>query len=168
MAHNNSKGKYFLGNEFFVYTSDVSTNGTIDSSIVPFAYATECTLSLSADQIDTSNKQSGFWASALPGQISWNISTSALYTTEANYKKMFDKLSKREQVYVRFGQVMNVDEISSTVDASANAAIALDKTAGYYGGFAYITSLELNAGNNEVASFSAEFTGEGALEYKES
>lgn len=163
MAH--TSGNYFLGNEFFVYLSDVSTNGDVSTNAVPFAYSTECTLSLSANQIDTSNKQSGFWASALPGQISWNVSTSALYTTKNNYKTMYDIMAARKQVYVRFGQVTNVEEISSAVDASANAAMALDKSAGYYGGLAYITSLELNAGNNEVASFSAEFTGEGALNY---
>jgi hypothetical protein len=41
--------QYLLGNEFFVY----------DSSANPIAYATECTLSVSADTISTSNKQSG-------------------------------------------------------------------------------------------------------------
>ena len=40
---------YLLGNQFFVY----------DSSANPIAYATECTLSVSADTIDTTNKQSG-------------------------------------------------------------------------------------------------------------
>lgn len=50
---------YILGNELFVY----------DGSD-PIAYATDCTLTVSSDTIDTSNKQSGVWGSALPGQIS--------------------------------------------------------------------------------------------------
>ena len=154
MAHT---GTYYLGNELFVYTSD-SSNGTAN----PFAYSTECTLSISANQIDTSNKQSGVWASALPGQLSWNVSTSALYTNQNNYKTMFDKFAAREPVWVSFG------EVTSMGDASTAMNTALLKSAGYYQGIAYITSLELNAGNGDVASFSVEFTGEGQLLYKTS
>lgn len=154
MAHS---GTYYLGNELFVYTSD-SSAGTA----TPFAYSTECTLSLSADQIDTSNKQSGVWASALPGQISWSISTSALYTSSNNYSSMFEKFAARTPIYVSFG------EVTTMGDATTPMNTALLKSAGYYSGTAYITSLELNAGNGEVASFSVEFTGEGQLLYKTS
>lgn len=156
MAHD-ANSKYYLGNEFFVYVKDASSNDK------PFAYSTECTLSISANQIDTSNKQSGIWASALPGQLSWNISTGALYTTANNYSEIFDMMTTRKAVTVTFGQVTNVNEISSPIDASANAAIALATGEKHYTGTAYITSLELNAGNNEVASFTCEFTGEGEL-----
>ena len=154
MAHT---GTYYLGNELFVYTAD-SSNGTA----TPFAYSTECTLSISANQIDTSNKQSGVWASALPGQLSWSVSTSALYTSANNYSSMFEKFAARTPIYVSFGEVTDLG------DASTGMNTALLKSAGYYTGTAYITSLELNAGNGEVASFSVEFTGEGQLLYKTS
>ncbi len=154
MAH---QGTYYLGNELFVYTSD-SSAGTAS----PFAYSTECTLSISANQIDTSNKQSGAWASALPGQLSWSISTSALYTSANNYQSLFEKMAARTPVYVSFG------EVTSLGDAQNAMNTALLKSAGYYTGTAYITSLELNAGNGEVASFSCEFTGEGQLLHKTS
>ena len=158
MAHASSLGEYYLGNELFVYTNDSSL--ATDASV--FAYATECTLSVSANQIDTSNKQSGVWASALPGQLSWSVSTSALYTTANNYKTIFEKFAAREEVWVQFG------EITSLGDSSTAMNTALDGSAGYYTGKAFITSLELNAGNNEVASFSCEFTGNGQLFYKKS
>ena len=163
MAH---KGRYYIGNELFVYTRDVSTDGVTpignvaDSSV--FAYSTECTLSISADQIDTSNKQSGVWASALPGQLSWSISTSALYTNENNYSTLFSKFERRDPLYVEFGEITALGDSSTAMNTS------IDASAGYYAGVAYITSLELNAGNNEVASFSVEFTGEGKLERKTS
>ena len=140
---------YYLGSEFFVYDGS-------GGSATPFAYATECTLSLSANQIDTSNKQSGYWASALPGQISWNISTSALYTNQNNFGTIYDKFTQRQPINVTFG-------IAQGMDSSGNFNPALDSTATHYTGTAYITSLELNAGNSEVASFSVEFTGEGQL-----
>ena len=158
MAHASSLGEYYLGNELFVYTSDSSVASDTSSNV--FAYSTECTLSVSANQIDTSNKQSGIWASALPGQLSWNVSTSALYTTANNYKDIFEKFAAREQVWVQFG------EVKSLGDAETPMNTHLDGSAGYYTGKAYITSLELNAGNNEVASFSCEFTGDGQLFYK--
>lgn len=149
MAHN---GTYYLGNEFFVYTSDSSTG-----SATPFAYSTECTLSISADQISTANKQSGAWASALPGQLSWSISTSALYTNQNNYSTIFGYYASRTPLYVTFGQITSLGDASNPINT------ALDSSAAHWTGKAYITNLELNAGNNEVASFSVTFTGEGQL-----
>ena len=135
---------YLVGNELFVY---------LDASTAPLAYATECSLSITADQIDTSNKQSGVWASALPGQLSWSISASALYTSEANYHTLFQKFKDREKINVMFGC------ITSLKDSSFN----MKDSFYHYSGNAFITSMELNAGNGEVASFSVEFTGEGEL-----
>ena len=154
MSH---KGTYYLGNEFFVYTQAIDSSGNPTGTAKPFAYSTECTLSLSANQIDTSNKQSGVWASALPGQISWSISTSALYTSANNYDEIYEAFSTRKPLYVTFGQVADIDHVDTST------GIALDSSVSHYSGTAYITSLELNAGNNEVASFSCEFTGEGKL-----
>lgn len=142
--------QYLLGNEFFVY----------DSSANPIAYATECTLSVSADTISTSNKQSGVWASALPGQISWSINTSALYTSEAKYNDLFAKMVGREAINFKFGQITSLGDASTDIDTSLN------KSKGYYEGVGYITSLELSAGNNEVASYSISINGNGSLLYK--
>lgn len=149
MAAYTHEQTFYLGSEMWVY--DGST-----AQATPFAYSTECTLSLSANQIDTASKQSGYWASALPGQISWNISTSALYTNENNYGAIFDKFIQRKPITVTFG-------IAKGQDASGNFDTSINMDAEHYQGTAYITSLELNAGNSEVASFSVEFTGEGAL-----
>lgn len=58
--------QYILGNELFIYVGDASTDG----SMGPVAYATEATISLSADSIDCASKQSGNWATSIAGQIS--------------------------------------------------------------------------------------------------
>lgn len=137
MAHT---GTYYLGNEFFVYDGNDA-----------IGYATECALNINAETIDCSNKQSGIWASALPGQLSWTMSTSALYTTDAGYAELFDKFTQRQAVPVKFGTRIS------------DSSTGLDTAATYFSGNAYITSLELSAGNNEVATYSVEFTGEGAL-----
>lgn len=46
--------QYILGNEFFIYTADTSSG-----SDTPVAYATEATMSLSADTISCASKSSG-------------------------------------------------------------------------------------------------------------
>ena len=139
--------KYFIGNELFVYT---------DSSANPVAYATECSLSINANQIDTSNKQSGIWASAIAGQLSWSISASAIYTSDANYHDLYSKMISRNPVTVTIGCVQSLNSDASTYTK-------LDSSHYNYSGNAFITSMELQAGNGQVASFSVEFTGEGKL-----
>jgi predicted secreted protein len=154
----NSEGMV-LGNEFFVFNCDASANAT------PLGYATTCTLSLSANTIDKSNKMSGVWSEALPGQLSWTITTSALYASEATwgYAAMAAAMKARTPYLIRFGRVTNYDHIA---DYTVEANYQLDSSAGYEEGYAWITSVELNAGNNEVASYSVTFTGNGKLDHK--
>jgi len=154
----NSEG-FVLGNELFLF--DASSNK-------PFAYATECSLQISSEQIPTSNKMSGNWTSALPGQNSWSVSCSALYTAAegaVGYKNLYDYMANRETIKVNFGVV---DDYNSITDYTDPDEYTLDASAGYYQGYAYISSLQLTAGNNEVASYSVELTGNGKLERKTS
>lgn len=141
--------QYLLGENFFVYTGDTNKN--------PIAFSTDCTLSISGDTIDTSSKSSGVFASALPGQFSWTISTSALYTTEAQYETLYEAMLTRTPMKITFGRV------TSLGDATTEINTALDSTKTHFEGQAYITSLELSAGNGEVASYSIEFNGDGRL-----
>jgi len=147
-----SATNYILGNEFFVY----------DSSSNPIAYATTATLTTTAETISTANKQSGVWNSAMSGQISWNVSTSCLYTDAQGYDSMFNKMVDREPISIKFGRCISLGT------AATDISTALDASKGYYEGTAYITNIELSAGNNEVASYSVEFTGNGRLEHKNS
>ena len=138
-----------MGENFFVYTGD--------STKTPIGYSTECTLSISGDTIDVSSKNDGVFAAALPGQFSWTISTSALYTTEAQYDTLYESMLRREPLKITFGRV------TSLGDATTDISTAIDTTKTYFEGLAFITSLELNAGNGECASYSIEFQGNGRL-----
>lgn len=141
--------QYLLGENFFVYTGDTNEK--------PLAYSTECTLSISGDTIDVSSKNDGVFAAALPGQFSWTISTSALYTTEAQYDTLYESMLRREPLKITFGRVTSLGNATTDINT------ALDKTKTYFEGLAFITSLELNAGNGECASYSIEFQGNGRL-----
>lgn len=143
-----SRENLILGDELFVYAM-------VGEEWIPVGFSTSCSLSLTADSIDTSNKFSGVWTSVLPGKISWSISTESLMSyAETGYGYFFDKLTKREAFELRFGQVMSAEER----DFDLNEA----KT--YYKGRAYCTNCSLTADNGGVATMSIEFQGEGALE----
>ena len=76
MATYNISEERILGDELFVY---INTSGT---TWEPLAYSTTCSLNLTSDTIDASNKMAGVWTAALPGKLSWTISTEALMSTD--------------------------------------------------------------------------------------
>lgn len=108
---------YLLGENFFVYTGDTNEK--------PLAYSTECALSISGDTIDVSSKNDGVFAAALPGQFSWTISTSALYTTEAQYDTLYESMLRREPLKITFGRVTSLGNATTEINT------ALDKTKTY-------------------------------------
>lgn len=143
-----SRENLILGDELFVYAM-------VGEEWIPVGFSTSCSLSLTADSIDTSNKFSGVWTSVLPGKISWSISTESLMSyAETGYGYFFDKLTKREAFELRFGQVVSAEERD----------FDLNETKTYYKGRAYCTNCSLTADNGGVATMSIEFAGEGALE----
>lgn len=91
--------------------------------------------------------------------MSWTISTSCLYTTDAKYNDLFNQLVSHQAISFKFGQCKSLG------DATNDASTAMDATKGYYEGTGYINSLELSASNNEVASYAIEITGNGPLTY---
>ena len=93
----------------------------------------------------------------MPGTISWTMSTSALFTDANNYDALFKKMTARQPVEFKFGYVTSLGDSTTEADLTLNTAKS------YYSGTGYITSLELTAGNNEVASFSIEISGNGKL-----
>lgn len=118
----------------------------------PLAFAKSCDLSISADAIDTSNKMSGNFKSSLQGVISWTISSDFLYTTVTGDSN-FDTL----MASMLAGTAIDV-VIGTTTDTATFAM-----TKGLYSGKATISSLNLKAGDTDVASCSVSLTGSGAL-----
>lgn len=142
-----TRDNLLLGDELFVYAK-------VGEEWKPVAFSTSCSLSLSSDTIDTSNKMSGVWTSALPGKLSWTISTESLMSYDATgYSYFFEKMTTREAFTLRFGQASSVED--------ANYELATTKT--YYEGEAYCSSCNLTADNGGVCTMSIEFTGNGEL-----
>ena len=105
-----------------------------------------CTLSMEADSIDVSNKNDFGWASTIGGAKSWTVSCDGQFITDdAGQKKLMECFVNGTEVDV---EMKNTGE---TV---------------YFAGKASITSIEVDAQFDDVATLSIELTGVGALKVK--
>ena len=107
-----------------------------------------CTLSMEADSIDVSNKNDFGWASTIGGAKSWSVSCDGQFITDdVGQKKLMECFVNGTEVDV---EMKNTGE---TV---------------YFAGKASITSIEVDAQFDDVATLSIELTGVGALKISKS
>jgi len=130
--------------------------GTTDSNEVIVAYSTSCSLELSMDEIDQTNKDSGGWKSIIGGLRSWSVSCEALYQNEAvSSKKAFHDFWEHIG-NVTLGRTPVTIELTITGASNADANY-------FYSGSAYVTSLSVNGGTEDQSTYSISLTGTGAL-----
>ena len=126
---------------------------------VSIAFATNSTLSISSESSQISSKDHGsaLWNTQTISSMSWEMGTENLYSDEVNngFDALFDAMTSRKEVTVYFS-VKSDTAFSDSTDSWT-------MTAGGYTGKAYITSLQATASNGETATFTATFTGNGAL-----
>ena len=125
--------------------------GSTDSNEVVVAFATSCSLEISMDEIDQTNKDSGGWKSIIGGTRSWSVSADALYQNEAESSKtaftdFWGNLDARTEVFVEFTR-------SGTLTSDNK----------YYHGKALVTSLSVNGGTEDQSTFSVTLTGTKVL-----
>ena len=126
-----------------------------------FAYATSHTLTLTGNTVDVSSKDHGFWGASEVGSLTWEITTENLYTDDA-YDKLFDLMVSAEPVTVAFAKASNYN-VNGLVVTGGSVESWTPDTVQYRSGKAVITSLTVNANTGENATYSATFTGAGAL-----
>jgi len=107
------------------------------------------TLSLTAAQIDASNKQSGAWTTSVPGLLSWSIDADAVLltdvsglTVDAGRAKLMSCFTNRELVHVRYAR----------------------KDGSKFQGCAAITDLSEESPHDGAATFKITLNGTGAPE----
>ena len=107
------------------------------------------TLSLTAEQIDASNKQSGAWKTSVPGMMSWSIDADAVMLTDASglsidagRAKLLSVFASRELVHVRY----------------------VRKDGSKFQGYAAITDLSEESPHDGVATYKITLAGAGAPE----
>ena len=153
MATWNENTQLVNGDSFLLYLTSGKT---------VVAYATSCSLQVDSETIDTSSKFSCKWASNMGGKASYTISADALYCQNTEGAISFDKLLeymvKGEQIEWYMGEEA---EHNGSCETNPHT---LDTTKTYYNGKAVVTSVSLEAGNNEIASCSITLTGAGEIQ----
>ena len=127
------------------------------------AFATNHSLSLSVETVETSSKDNGGkWVAKAARKISWTCNTENLYSNDGeglSFDDLFTKMVAREPVDLVFALEKNY---ATKADEVPENGWTIPET-GYYKGKAIITSLECNAPNSDNATFSASFEGVGAF-----
>lgn len=142
-------------------------NDGASGDVKSIAYATSHTLSISGDTQDTSNKDEGGgdWSANEVSTLSWTATSENLYSADGagnNYADLFDALVGKKKLKAVF-----CTRATETPDDTKVPADGWNvSTTNSYEGEVVITSLELNAPNGEYATFTAQFTGIGALTRK--
>ena len=117
------------------------------------AHSTSCSLEVSMDEIDQTNKDSAGWKSIIGGSRSWSVSCDNLYQNEVHASKetftsLWQYLDGRDKIYVELA-VKNASSGDNNL---------------FYEGYGYITSLSVNGGTEDQSSFSVTITGSGQLD----
>lgn len=127
-----------------------------------YAYATNHTLTMTAETSDISTKDHGIWSASEIGKYSWEISSENLYTVD-EYDSLFALMIAGSPITVRFGLKQTPDDASMT-PADGNVALPYwTSQNSFYQGKVIITSLTANANNGENATYSVTLTGVGSL-----
>lgn len=149
-------GQILKGNDLMLF---VDTGSGMKS----IAFATSHTLGINAETANTSTKDSsGKWSAKQITRCSWNMSTENLYSLNgegAEYDDLFTLMTTAEEIDVVFALESGYANKADQVPAGGWQPISSPK----YSGKAVITSLELNAPNDQGASYKATFEGVGAL-----
>jgi len=144
-------------NQYLSYGGDLMVFAHSGATKCPIAFSTSAKLSVSMKARDISSKDSGDWTEKAAGKFDWNMSTDAL----ANF--------------VSTGTTMAVEDLYGFMVAKCPVNVAFGKKCGttpawslctsakYFSGVAYITSMDINAGDGETATYSVGFEGSGAL-----
>jgi predicted secreted protein len=120
-------------------------------SYVTIGGSTSCTLNVSQEAIDTTNKDSGGRKAFINGVSSWTLDCEALFTDGSSD-----------------GETIRPSTLYAALDGGYRIAVNFKcdtgQTGAYeYGGYGYITSLSANAAISEWSTYSISIQGDGEL-----
>lgn len=131
------------------------------------AFATNHTLSISADTKETSSKDSGgLWQTSEVGVLSWSCKSENLYGNDVEgigYLELFDMFKARVPITGIFALEGNSTDFADNKLGAVPTDGWTPKAGDGLTGQMIITNLELNAPNGDNTTFSIDFTGVGEL-----
>jgi predicted secreted protein len=107
--------------------------------------ATSATLNINSNLLDASTKESAGWLDQIAGQKSWDVSSEMLVDFSLSYgvSELYTAFVAGTEVVLVFGE--------------GTGAVAK------FEGNALVSSISINAANEELATVSASFNGTGSL-----
>jgi TP901-1 family phage major tail protein len=146
------------GSDLMVF---IETSGGSFKSI---AYATNHTLTVGTNSTEISTKDDGggVWNSATVQKLNWSATTENLFSLDgegANFDDLFAIMADRKEVKIKFSLDSVYANKPDVVPSGGWTPISTPQ----YTGSAFITDLSVNAPDGDNGSFSATFTGNGAL-----
>ncbi len=133
-----------------------------NSSGNSYAYATNHTLTITAETTDISSKDHGIWGASEISKYTWEITSENLFTSD-EYDSLFSTMLAGDAITVRFGLKTDQADLSQNVaDGNPNLTHWTSQNT-YYEGKVIITSLTANANNGENATYSVTLTGTGSI-----
>lgn len=153
-----------LGAQLQLFIGADASGSTASAQTI--ACATDLTVSVDRDSIDVSCKDCGAFGANIGGTINWSISTSNLYTLDG-YRSLMNYVLDGTPIMASWSSVKNYasamaaggDEDGHIFNSTTKAETKQD----LYKGWVTVTSIELNAANGDVASYTATFSGKGAI-----
>jgi hypothetical protein len=116
---------------------------------LPVAHSTSCELSLTHSPRESTTKDSGGDTARLPGKRDWSLSCDSLYA------EVYDDEEK-----TGFLELVAAIKAGTKLALEFKTDVVGDQI---YSGNAYLTDLNINAGTEENASYTASFAGTGAI-----
>jgi len=110
-------------------------------------HSDSCSISMSMETRAASSKDSGGWREILEGARSWSIGCDAMVALDATYgiEDLWGLINSRTSVTLKF----------ATSDASDR----------FFTGTGYLTNVDISAGQEDTATFTASFEGTGKLKH---
>lgn len=141
-----------------------------------FAFATNCSLTVSTAMNEINDKDTGAWGASEPGKMTWSITTEHIYDvqTEANtytsFYTMFDWQQDGSQKKIYFGlkkdykgsSNYNADDTVND-ESSAYTYWTPDTSTDLLTGYCFLTDLSVNASATDTANYSCTLQGTGKL-----
>jgi predicted secreted protein len=116
---------------------------------LPIAHATSCELSVTHSPREATTKDSAGDTARLPGKRDWSMSCDALYA------EVYD-----DTEVTGFLELVAAIKAGTKLTLEFKTDVVGDQI---YTGEAYLTDLNINAGTEENASYTASFAGTGAI-----
>ncbi|MZQ50429.1 MAG: hypothetical protein GT598_15635 [Bacteroidales bacterium] len=146
-----------VNQQYLSYGGDLMVFVGTGVTKTPIAFSTSAKLNVSMKTRDISSKDSGDWTEKAAGKFDWNASTDGLSSfgatgTTHSVEDLYSCMMAKNPVNLAFG-----------TRCGTSPSWSLNTLKKYFSGSALITSMDMTANDDETATYSVTFEGNGKL-----